>query len=334
MEELGELQVSQDGEIPVQLGRSGAFAWRYAYARSADTRAASDSGQDYLTFRYDGGTFAFVLCDGVSQSFFGDIAARFLGDALLSWAWSDLPVKVKAQDIRDALNALLVDLVAKSSDLVSGHAIPKNVPWILRDVLEQKRALGSQTTFICGRIDQPNDDIPDGRLVLAWLGDSRVRLWGPAGERTAELGDSFHTEERWSTHKGPVGSPPHVFVAPLRNSGKLQVARMMLYSDGLATLDPYELPPGDVEINRLMEEAGASPTSDDISFLDIHLRGIPAHNVPARDVPVASVPDVPIPDKSSVPDKSGTLDKPSVPVKSNVPEKPKVRQVPIRRGRE
>ncbi|HYO49007.1 MAG TPA: hypothetical protein VEW94_04065 [Chloroflexia bacterium] len=333
MEELGELQVSQDGEIPVQLGRSGAFAWRYAYARSADTRAASDPGQDYLTFRYEGGTFAFVLCDGVSQSFFGDIAARFLGDALLSWAWSDLPIKVRAQDIRDGLNALLKDLVAKSSDMVRGHAIPKNVPWILRDVLEQKRALGSQTTFICGRIDQPNDDLPDGRLVLAWLGDSRVRLWGPAGERTTEFGETFRTEERWSTLNGPVGSPPHVFVAPLRNGGKLQVARLMLYSDGLATLDSHELPPGDVEINRLIEEAGVSPTSDDISFLDIHLRGVPAHNVPARDVPVASVPDVPVPDKSSVPDTPGTLDKPNVPAKSSVPEKPKVRQVPIRRGR-
>ncbi|HET6313206.1 MAG TPA: hypothetical protein VFH60_05175, partial [Chloroflexia bacterium] len=161
----------------------------------------------------------------------------------------------------------------------------------------------------------------------------RVRLWGPAGERTAEFGETFRTEERWSTLNGPVGSPPHVFIAPLRNSGKLQVARLMLYSDGLATLDPHELPPGDVEINKLIEEAGASPTSDDISFLDIHLRGVPAQNVPARDVPVASVPDVPVPAKSGVPDKPGTLDKPDIPAKSSVSEKPKVRQVPIRRGR-
>lgn len=275
MEELGELQVAQDRETPVQLGNTGAFAWRYAYSRSADTRAASDPGQDYLTFRYEGGTFAFVLCDGVSQSFFGDLAARFLGDALLSWAWSDPSMKPGEQGIRESLNALLLDLVAKSADMVREHAIPKNVPWILRDVLEQKRALGSQTTFICGRLDQPREDIPDGRLVLAWLGDSRVRLWGPAGERTAELGENFHTEERWSTHKGPVGSVPHVFIAPLRTGGKLQVARIMLYSDGLATLDPYDLPPGDLEINRLIQQAGESPTSDDISFLDIHLRGVP-----------------------------------------------------------
>jgi hypothetical protein len=145
----------------------------------------------------------------------------------------------------------------------------------LRDVLEQKRALGSQTTFICGRIDQPRTGVPDGRLLLTWLGDSRVRLWGPSGERTRELGDRFRTEERWSTLKGPVGSEPHVFVAPIKQGGKLQVARLMLYSDGLSTLDPYSLPPDNREIEKLIVQAGESSTSDDISFLDIEVHGVP-----------------------------------------------------------
>src|ERR1041385_7373312 len=104
------LQVAQDRETPVRAERYAAFSWRYAYARSADTRKVGDPGQDYLTFRYEEGVFAFALCDGVSQSFFGDLAARILGDALLTWLWQRPPGDMDERHIRDVfthnLNAL------------------------------------------------------------------------------------------------------------------------------------------------------------------------------------------------------------------------------------
>ena len=43
----------------------------------------------------------------------------------------------------------------------------------------------------------------------------------------------------------------------------------MIYSDGLASLDALPDPPTDEALQAAIDAAGRSPTSDDISFLDI-----------------------------------------------------------------
>jgi hypothetical protein len=268
------LQVAQDRETPVQVKRHAAFSWRYAYARAADTRKVGDSGQDYLTFRYNDDAFAFALCDGVSQSFFGDLAARFLGDALMDWLWQDLPnfpQEMNEQNIRTALTNNLNALAARSQPLVKNHPLPEGIPQMLRDVLEQKRAIGSETTFTCGRIDMPVADRPSGRVILTWMGDSRLRLWGQNRERTSELGDTFITEQRWSTHRGPVRGEPHVVVMPLENGAGRQLSKLMVYSDGLSSIDKYGESPSNKELNRIINAAAETAISDDISFLEIWL---------------------------------------------------------------
>lgn len=85
------LKVPQGWESWVQVVRGQALAYRFAYARSADTRASGDVGQDYLAVREGPQTLVFALCDGVSQSFYGDLAARYLGDALVAWLGERLP---------------------------------------------------------------------------------------------------------------------------------------------------------------------------------------------------------------------------------------------------
>src|SRR2546423_1779915 len=118
------LQVAQDRETPVQVKRHSAFSWRYAYARSADTRKVGDPGQDYLTFRYSDSAFAFALCDGGSQSFFGDLAARFLGDGLMEWLWGDLrsqPADLSEGRVRDALTQNLHSLAVRSQAMVKDY---------------------------------------------------------------------------------------------------------------------------------------------------------------------------------------------------------------------
>ncbi len=54
------LRVSQDRELPVQVVRGQALAYRFAYARSADSRAAGDVGQDYLAAMRCAANYAFV----------------------------------------------------------------------------------------------------------------------------------------------------------------------------------------------------------------------------------------------------------------------------------
>ena len=79
LEPVSKVSLSQSSETAVQTAQRDVFAYRCAYRRSADTRTTDDLGQDYLTFYERENTFAFALCDGVSQSFYGGLAARMLG---------------------------------------------------------------------------------------------------------------------------------------------------------------------------------------------------------------------------------------------------------------
>lgn len=270
------LTLSQDRETPVQCVRSRVFTYRYAYARSADTAAAGEPGQDYLALRHDDRTFVFALCDGVSQSFYGNLAARLLGDALVDWLWDELPPSGDDAAIGAALNARLLALITPATELVQQYVLPADLAPMLRDVLAQKRALGSDSTFVCGRVDLPGPDLPQGRLILAWMGDSRLRLWGPEGECSAVLGDHFDAAQRWSSRRGPVNGQPNLYVSPLVQNGKPVILSLVVYSDGLSCLDGRQ-PPSNFGLQAAMDDAHDSATSDDISYLELWLGPMPAH---------------------------------------------------------
>jgi hypothetical protein len=268
-----EVQIAQDRELPVQTGRNAGFAWRYAYARSSDSREAGDPGQDYLLFRYDDTRLVFALCDGVSQSFFGEIAAYFLGNKLVRWLWQGLPPGMSATELASAISTLLDNLTSPATEFVRAYPLPKNIPPMLNDVLEGKRALGSETTFICGEIALPADGLPEGRALLAWMGDSRLRLWGEAGERTHELGGTFQMWERWSTHRGIVMGTPHVALMPVQQGGRRALTHLLAYSDGAAGLDPLTHSPSNSALRDIISRAGESSVSDDIALLEVWLDG-------------------------------------------------------------
>jgi hypothetical protein len=266
------IRAPQDRESPVSGGGGGGFTWRYAYARSADSIAMGDRGQDYLALRWDDGVVAFSLCDGVSLSFYGDLAARLVGDELVRWLWDDLPPNGDAEVIRDALMADLTAFTGPATEAVGALALPESIAPILRAVLEEKRRAGSESTFVCGRLDLPDAGRPAGRAVLAWMGDTRLRLWGPDGERTAELGDAFRTAQRWSTCRGPVNGKVNVFAAPVDHDGRRALTRLLAYSDGLALLDPLPLPPSNAELADSIGRAGRAADSDDVAVLDLCLQ--------------------------------------------------------------
>src|SRR5207248_124359 len=138
------LQVAQDRETPVRVERFAAFSWRYAYARAAETRKFDAPGEDYLTFRYSEGTFVFALCDGVSQSFYGGLAAHFLGDGLMGWLWQNLPGDLDVESVRATFTDHLNMLATRSRSLIADHPLPGDIPDMVRDVLEEKRTMGSE----------------------------------------------------------------------------------------------------------------------------------------------------------------------------------------------
>jgi hypothetical protein len=277
------MRLPQAGETWPSIGEGHGFRWCYAYARSADTRRNDDVGQDYLAFEAKRRVFAFALCDGVGQSFFGDVAARFLGDALIQWLLSGAISGYDRAEVQTDLKQYLSSLTGPASLLVEQQAIPADAAPLLKDVLEQKKALGSESMFICGRIDLPgSSECPTGRIVLAWMGDSRLRVWSASAERSGEFAGTFRSVQRWSTRRGVVGGDPEVLVEPLDRGGADAVTRVAAYSDGLAVLDQASQWPGDRDrLRGLMEQAGVRPDSDDISFLDIVLQ-------PAAAAPVTA----------------------------------------------
>ncbi|MDY7078816.1 MAG: protein phosphatase 2C domain-containing protein [Chloroflexota bacterium] len=263
-----DIRVHQERETGVREVAAGNFRLRYLFARSADTRQAGEPGQDYIALRHDGRRLAFALCDGVSQSFYGDLAARFLGNALVAWLWDTLPPnEFRREAIQQALRDHLQNLIGEATEEVLKAPLPEDAPPLLRDALEQKRAMGSQAMFVCGSIELPGPDLSGGRMILAWLGDSELQLWGAEGDRTQELGAEWLTERRWSTKDGPKGGPIGVFVGLLRD-----VKRVLAYSDGIASLrERLGRGLSDEELEREVEQLGETATSDDISFLEIEL---------------------------------------------------------------
>ncbi len=252
------IRVPQSRETPVTRFERPGFVYRYTYARSDDSRRAGDPGQDYLVIREDHVRWAFALCDGVSQSFMGDVAAAIVAEALIDWLWTDCPNADDSEEVSRLCSGMLTKLTMPATAAVAGIEIPSDLPEMLRDVLERKRRLGSESTFVAGRLDIDNE-----RAVLLWMGDSRLRIWDEHGETTKDLGDSFHTQERWSTHRGPVGTV-HARVIQTR-----RIRRLLAYSDGLGWADGrLTVSLAHDGLDGMIAEAGTLPTSDDISYLE------------------------------------------------------------------
>lgn len=259
--------IPQACETPLQRKRVGPFVVAYAYARSADSRG-DHSGQDYLAYAVDEHQLAFALCDGVGQSFYGDLAARILGDALVRRLWAR-PADVHQGETFDIdLDRILEQLTTAASAAVSAQALPAAAPPMLREVLEAQRARGSESMFVCGRLDLAATAGPPGRMALAWLGDSRLRVWRSTIELADELGHSPCAEERWSSRGGVIGGRVHHWLSTLDTAD--EDVTVMAYSDGLSELDDHELPHIEGRVAAVVAERGDS-LDDDASFIRISL---------------------------------------------------------------
>ncbi|MCC6313479.1 MAG: hypothetical protein IT337_05665 [Thermomicrobiales bacterium] len=258
MDEVVTIRVPQDRETPVTpLLRSG-HAYRYAYTRSDDSRRMDDIGQDYLVIRESGTRFAFALCDGVSQSFLGDLAATILAEALVNWLWE---VDFEAGDpgtLVRRCRSMLADLTSPATEQVMHTQLPADLPGMLRDVLEQKRRIGSESTFVAGVIGH---DVSPATFV--WMGDSRLRIWLREKNAPVDFGDVFHTRERWSTRKGSVGEIRSYSIP------SDEIVRMVAYSDGLAWADQQlTVSLVDDGLEQIIAESRSLPASDDVSYLE------------------------------------------------------------------
>jgi len=263
--------LDQGQELSVESFQTKHFTWRWGYARSADSRSHNDPGQDFIVFNYRPGVFSFALCDGVSQSFLGDLAARFLGVNLLDWL-NTVQRGLDENAYRNQLNLHLANLALEAEAEVRNITLPDSISPMLREVLEKKRGSGTETTFVCGCVSLPEMDLPKGWLLLAWMGDSRLRVWNVKGEVFQDYATTFKTNQRWSSSRGIVGGDVHIYAAPLMDeNGEPVVQRLLAYSDGLASLDKSEIHMTNSQLQATINRLWESPSSDDISMLDFWL---------------------------------------------------------------
>lgn len=243
------------------------FSYRYAFAPSADSQKEAEPSQDYLTFVEFRNGVVFAACDGVSQSFFGDLAAQFLGDSLTTWLIETAPPTIDSEILTVSLQTALQDLTTAGTNLVAARPIP-NEPLLLREVLLEKQVRGSETMFACGRLDWPGSEFPEGRILLAWMGDMRLHLWRANG--LVELGGVHETNQRWSTAKGPVGGSVNLYCRPLELRGNA-VTRLIVYSDGLSILDEtVDQERLDRSLQRMIDQTGMAPDSDDVTYFELN----------------------------------------------------------------
>lgn len=254
------IHLPQDKETPLTTLVTPFGTLLYLYSRSIDSVSADTIGQDYVTFHYDEKDLAFAVCDGVGQSFMGDLAARALGDGLVSWLWK-IKKPADAVEFSTSAHEALNDLTRETARLVTEYNLPEALPPILKQALEMQRVYGSESMFVAGRV---STEKPDPWVALCWLGDAPVAAVDVDG-KLVDLSPRGQTSERWNATTGVKGTI-HAWV-----SHGETVARVAGYTDGLG----IEGVPVDEDLKRIMEHWVMSPPMDDASLFDVRLAPSP-----------------------------------------------------------
>jgi len=258
------IALPQHAETKPRTIHNGIWTYRYGYIRSSDCRRAGDPGQDYLAFEDRDGALAFAVCDGIGMSYYGDIAARFMGDKLLDWLGSEDARYGEVQAALHSLKHMLQESAGECTSLLARHTYPASLPPIVKEALEAKKKLGSGTVFACGRLDPPNAQYPKGRMLLAWLGDVRVRYWGKDGEVPFREPATIDARQQWISSTGTIGAGPWIYIEDrLAEAGRN--GEVLVYSDGLAALDAFRVIDS-VTLDHVMGREALHPSSDDISY--------------------------------------------------------------------
>jgi hypothetical protein len=239
--------------LPAPELPGGIIGLTYLYARSRDSRTAGTTGQDFLAYRWDQDRVIFVLCDGVSQSFYGEIAARFLGERLAEALWT------QPQLSPWAMGELLTMWVTDGSAAVQAKRIGAHLPEMHRVALERKREVGSETMFLAGYVDRVKRV-----LSVYYMGDMTLSLWDHDGESLPIPDAQFLTKERWSTLHGMKNGTVRYHLIPLD-----PIAHFTAHSDGVGRYGSRFGSVAQDMLNSMAEELVNQPASDDISVLDI-----------------------------------------------------------------
>lgn len=255
----------QDQDIPFtkEVSRHGEIG--YAFYRSAESSLNNIESQDYMVFRDSPNKFCFVICDGVGQSYFGQLAAELLGKYLFSWL-EDLDVnQLNDRVLAGKLYTGLNDLTGKGQEMITEHKLPADMPDLQLMALQEEKKYGSEAVFLCGRIDfDLESKIEPPYLNLFWLGDVSFHIYEFLGKEL-DFPGQWQNKERWSTKDGVKGAQ----IVNYWNESLANVGKLVAHSDGIKRVSGqlFDLTNNPDEMKVAVENLYSASDSDDISLV-------------------------------------------------------------------
>jgi hypothetical protein len=216
---------------PLQQGRGAHGRWRVAYQRAEAVPEGGSSVPAALDIVQDSERLVFAMTEGP--------AAVFLSGLLADYLWT-----------------------RESAD----GEWPLNLREWLADTSRWKDAPPGRTAFICGRLERA---IAGGRIYLAWLGMSGVRLTDRADTGVA-LDTVIGPDEGWSRESGPepVGMALHAY-----RGGLFGLERLAVLSPG-ASVFSTDLPDlSATDLQQALEDWSAEAERD-LALFDLRLNPV------------------------------------------------------------
>lgn len=271
------IESEQSREIQLTKFERGSFIFRFASYRKSEDAQLNLRSEDYIVSDISAERALFCLSDGVGSSFYGDIGSQILGEIIIHWlqglkktdvlsanksfdrAWlNNLTEKLK-QELNTRVN--LATSFVEQKDIISG----KDVQTHLAEK-SQRDEEGTQANFVGGILFPQSVDLPDGLVLLFWLGNARVRLFDPEKEITSLTGwgkDPNQLKEVWSSKEGSIGQI-HSYSSELS-----KISAIIAYSDGLEYVENQIIPEMTDDYFSSLVNQAQSIKDDDISFIEI-----------------------------------------------------------------
>jgi hypothetical protein len=262
----------RDELLRAPMGNSGRA--RLLSQRCAEARAQDLPGQDVALLHFDSAARALSFCvaDGVGSSYRGDVAASYFAERLVAWldaldALDALATPLPAcEPAREALQRRLQEWAAPAQVELAALPIAAGTPGLVREVLEELRdTYGGETVFLAGRLLLPkpstvtNEQCVDA--LICWMGNVTLRYQSAGGDWMTPHADD--DSARWSTLRGPRG------VVNVRRLSLATPLRLIIHSDGADALSPEIARLGDDDLQTRAAALLATPTSDDVTILDL-----------------------------------------------------------------
>lgn len=253
----------QNSDIPFTKMRTPHGTVGYLFDRSYDSFEHDVDGQDYFVFQDGEDYFRFVVCDGVGQSYCGQIAARLLGERIFTWLESFIEDLSSDVDLSGQLTSYINDFCEEAQNIVLQDPLPDTLPDLLLRALHKQKEYGSEAVFVAGRINFYKNAPP--QLNIFWLGDTQIHLFDKDGNEI-DFPGKWINSERWSTKHGVRGTK----VVNYWSGNPRNIKRIVVHSDGIKpeVLERLFILVDNVhEMRLVVDNLRSLPTSDDVSLI-------------------------------------------------------------------